>query len=112
ITHAEQICTMLAWLEDPQYKHCRDALFDLTAAESTPRVGELRELVAILKRHRPANGPEKLAIVTSKPITFAIARIFGNLVRLRGLPLEVNVCIDPNVAWAWLRPDALPFEPR
>jgi hypothetical protein len=112
ITQAEQICTMLAWLRDPQYEQCRDALFDLTAVESTPKVHELRELVAIFKRHRPANGPQRLAIVTSRPITFAIARVFGNLVRLLSIPLHVNVFMDPNLAWTWLRPGARPFEPR
>ena len=112
ITQEERVSAMLAWLSDPQYCRCRDALFDVSAAESTPRVGEMRELIAILDRHRPPDGPRQLAIVTSRPITFAVARVFENLLRLRGDPMRVRVFLDRNHAWSWLRPDEQPFEPR
>jgi hypothetical protein len=112
ITQGERIRAMLAWLNDPQYGACRDAIFDVTAAESTPKVGELRELIAILKRHLPPRGPQRLAIVTSKPIAYGVARVFEQLMRLFNVPLHVRVFLDPNRAWTWLRPDGPPFEPR
>jgi hypothetical protein len=112
ITQAERINAMLAWLSDPQYRDCRDAIFDVSAAESTPRVRDMRELIAILDRHRPPAGPRQLAIVTSKPITFGVARVFENLMRVRGDPMSVRVFLDRNHAWTWLRPNEQPFEPR
>jgi hypothetical protein len=80
--------------------------------KTTPRVGELRELIAMLKQQMPAHGPRRVAIVTSKPITFAVARMFEHLVRLRGLPLEVKVFMNLDRAWTWLRPDKPLFELR
>jgi hypothetical protein len=112
INQTEYVSTMIAWLRDPAYQQCVDALIDLTATTSTPTVGDLRELIAILKQHRPPRGPSRLAMVVSKPITYAVASVFETLVRVRGLPLEVKVFIDPARAWTWLRPDGPPFEPR
>jgi len=80
--------------------------------KTTPKVGELRELIAMLKQKLPARGPRRLAMVTSKPITFVVARTFEQLVRLRGLPLEVKVFMNLGPAWAWLRPGAPPFQLR
>jgi hypothetical protein len=74
--------------------------------KTTPKVGELRELIAMLKQEMPARGPRRLAMVTSKPITFE------HLVRSRELLLEVKVFMTLGRAWAWLRPDAPPFELR
>src|SRR4249919_416717 len=91
ITQTERISTMLVWLQDPAYGRCRDAFLDLTATDSTPRMGELRELIAVLKQHMPAGGPRRLAMVVSKPITYAVASVFERLLRLRGFPLEVKV---------------------
>jgi hypothetical protein len=112
ITQAERIRTMMAWLRDPQYECCSDALFDVAAAESTPTVGELRELIAVLEQHMPSNGPRQLAVVTSKPIAFIVARIFENLLQLKRVPLQVRVFMDQDRAWSWLRPDTPPFQPR
>jgi len=112
VTQTERVQTMLAWLRDPGYVHCTSALFDVTGAESTPRLGELRELLGLLRQHLPANGPQKLAIITGRPITFVVARAFERLVRVKTIPLEVRVFLNRESAWAWLRPDdALP-EPR
>jgi hypothetical protein len=69
--------TMLAWLRDPQYESCNDALVDFTDVQTTPTVGELRELIAMLKQEMPARGPRRTAVVTSRPITFVIARVFA-----------------------------------
>jgi len=109
ITQPERIQTMLAWLEDPQYQLCTDALFDITAAESTPTMAELREILATLRQHLPVSGPRKLAVVTGKPIAFAVARVFGGLVHHSGnLPLHVRVFLDREGAWSWLRPGEPP----
>ena len=107
ITQRERVQTMLAWLRDPAYERCLDALFDISAAESTPRLAELRELIGLLEQHMPTSGPRKLAIVTSKPTTFAVARIFKDLIRIEGVPLEVKVFFDREKAWRWLRPGAI-----
>ena len=104
ITQRERVEAMLAWLRDPGYQHCTDALFDVTAAQSTPRLAELREIVAILRESIPSSGPRRLAIVTARPITYAVARVFQDLV-LKDVPLQVKVFIDRELAWAWLRPD-------
>jgi hypothetical protein len=112
ITQDQRMGAMLAWLRDPQYEGCTDALIDLADAKTTPKVAELRELIAMLKQQMPARGPRRLAMVTSKPITFVVARTFEHLVRLRGLPLEVKVFMHLGRAWDWLRPGAPPFQLR
>jgi hypothetical protein len=112
ITQRQRMSTMLAWLREPEYGNCRDALIDFADVTTTPKVGELRELIAMLKQQMPARGPRRLAVVTSKPITFAVARTFEHLVRLRGLPYEVKVFMSLARAWAWLRPNEPPFQLR
>jgi len=112
VTQSERMGAMLAWLRDPQYELCTDALIDLAGVKTTPKMAEMRELIAMLKQQMPARGPRRLAMVTSKPITFAVARTFEHLVRLRGLPLEVKVFMNLRRAWAWLRPDTPPFQLR
>jgi hypothetical protein len=112
MTQSERIGTMLAWLADPGYPACVDAMFDVSAAESTPKIAELRELISILRQRAPANGPRRLAIITSKPIAFGVAGIFGQLLRLKGFPLEVRAFLHKDAAWAWLRPDMAPLEFR
>jgi hypothetical protein len=111
ITQAERIETMLAWLRDPAYELCTSALFDVSGAQSTPRLAELRQIIAILRQHRPPGGPRKLAVVTAKPITFVVARIFEQLIRLKGIPLDVRIFSDREQAWTWLSPDE-PFPKR
>jgi hypothetical protein len=112
ITQRQRMGAMLAWLRDPKYEDCSDALIDFTDVKTTPKVGELRELIAVLKQQMPAHGPRRIAMVTSKPITFAVARTFEHLVRSRGLPLEVKVFMNLRRAWTWLRPDTPPFQLR
>ena len=112
ITQTERIDTMLAWLRDPNYEQCTDALFDVTGAQTTPRLAELREILAILRQHRPVSGPRKLAIVTARPITYAVAQVFQKLIQPEDVPLQVRVFFDRELAWAWLRPDVPLPEPR
>ena len=112
ITQPERVRTLIAWLRDPRYEYCLDSLFDITQAQSTPKLAELRELIAILEQNMPADGPRKLAIVTSKPITFAVARVFESLMQLESVPLHVRVFMDREQAWNWLRPGEPFVEPR
>jgi SpoIIAA-like len=112
ITQTERIETILAWLRDPDYQDCTDALFDVTAAQSTPRLAELRQIMSILRQHMPSRGPKKLAIVTARPITYAVARVFQELMQPRDIPLQVKVFINREAAWTWLRPGQPRPEPR
>ena len=111
ITQTERIDAMLAWLQDPGYRHCTSALFDVTAAQTTPKVAQLREIIALLRQNMPADGPQKLAIVTGKPIAYAVAQVFRALIQPKNLPLQVRVFLDREVAWAWLRPEKTLPEP-
>lgn len=112
ITQAERVNTMLAWLRDPGYRQCTAAMFDVTAAETTPRLAELREIISILREYAPADGPRQLAIVTARPITYVVAQVFQNLIQPKDLPLQVKVFMDRELAWAWLRPGQPMPEPR
>jgi hypothetical protein len=106
------MCVMLAWLRDPEYQRCTDALIDFAGVTSTPTVSELRELIAMLAQQMPAHGPRRLAFITSTPITFAITQVFAGLVRLQELPFEVKVFMNLGLAWNWLRPGEPPFQPH
>jgi hypothetical protein len=112
VTQEERVRTLMAWLRDPRYECCIDSLFDVTQAQSTPKLAELRELIAILKQDMPATGPRKLAIVTSKPITFAVARAFESLIHLDAVPLHIRVFMNREQAWTWLRPGEPFVAPR
>ena len=105
ITQTERVETMLAWLQDPCYELCTVALFDVADARSTPRLTELRQIIAILRQHIPANGPRRLAIVTPKPIALAVARVFEQLIQLNRVPIEIRIFPNREQAWMWLRPD-------
>jgi hypothetical protein len=108
----ERMRAMLAWLRDPEYERCSDALIDFAGVKSAPRVRELRELVVMLKQQMPVRGPRRLAFVTSTPITFVITQVFGHLVRSEELPFEVKVFMSLGQAWTWLRPGEPPFQPH
>ena len=104
ITQRDRVEAMNAWLADPAYQTCLDALCDFSAAESVPRLAELRELIAVLEHRLPPMGPRRLAVVTARPIAFAVARIFQDLMQIESAPLQVRVFFDRNHAWTWLRP--------
>jgi len=104
ITQAERIAAISAWLADPKYAACVDALCDFSAADTTPQLSELRELIGLLSERMPAAGPRKLAVIAPKPVTFGVARVFEDLVRLEGLPIRVKVFFERELAEQWLRP--------
>ena len=105
ITQPERIETMRAWLADPAYTDCDDALCDFLESESTPTMAELRELVGLMAQRLPGRGPRKLAIMTAKPITFVVATEFKGIVEAAAVPLEVKVFASFESAWKWLRPE-------
>jgi hypothetical protein len=111
-THTEMVHAMLAWLHDPDYPSCIDAICDVSASESTPKIADLRELIAILRQHWRPDGPQRLAMVTSKPITYAVAEIFAQVMKVKGVPLQVKVFADRERAWEWLRPGLPALDPR
>src|SRR6185436_14549816 len=76
ISQSERIETLRAWLADPAYPECDAALCDFSETSTTPSMEELRELLTVMLQHRPAGGPRRLAIVTSKAITYIVAREF------------------------------------
>jgi hypothetical protein len=112
VTQRERIHTMLAWLRDPGYADCVDALFDVSNAQSTPRVAEMRELISLLRQHELASGPQRLAVVTSKPIAFGVAEVFSHFLKVKGVPLQVKVFMKPDAAWTWLLPGTPPPDLR
>jgi len=108
VTQAERLQTMRGWLADPAYPQCADALCDFSDAESTPTMAELRELVGLMIQRLPGDGPKRLAMVMSKPITFAVAGEFKEFIEQAGVPLEVRIFADFQSAWKWLRPGSEP----
>ena len=43
-------------------------------------------------------------MLTARPITFGVARVFEALAEVEETPLQVKVFNDRRAAWAWLRP--------
>lgn len=105
ITQAERIATMTGWLNDPAFKPGLDTFCDFSEARSTPTLAELRELIDIIQQRALSIGPTRLAILTAKPITFAVARVFEALAEVEATPLQVKVFFDRKKAWLWLRPE-------
>jgi len=103
-TQPERMQTMLAWIKDPAFKPGLDTFCDFSAAESTPKLSELREVVATIGERAQAIGPKKVAILASKPVTFGVARVFEALAQVEETSLQVKVFFDREMAWAWLRP--------
>ena len=102
ITQIERIEMMQEWLKDPAFADCETALCDFTAADSTPTMTELRELVDRMSRMAPGRGPKKLAIIAAKPITFVVAGEFRQFVEFAAVPIEVRVFDETALAWEWL----------
>ena len=104
ITHEERVGVLRGWLADPAFRPGLDAFFDLSDAASTPSLEELRDVLTIIQEHAASIGHSRVAVVTSKPITFGIARVFEALVDAEAAPLEVKVFFNRSKAWQWLWP--------
>jgi hypothetical protein len=104
-TQEERMTALLGWLHDPAFRPGLDTFCDFTAAESTPRLSDLRDLVDAVGRHAGKIGHQKVAILAAKPITFGVARVFESLAELEEVPLDVKVFFERERLWEWLRPD-------
>ena len=105
ITQDERMETMRAWLRDPAYRPGLDTLCDFSATTSMPKLMELKEIVAVIKRNSDLIGRKKLAMVVSSPATHAVARQFRAFVDPSAL--DVSVFKDRRAAMAWLRGEAV-----
>ena len=74
---------------------------DFTAAITVPTLPELEEISGMIRRNATVIGRKKMAIVTSRPVTFGVARQFGALAP--GTLLTVQVFKDRHAALAWLK---------
>ena len=110
ITQPERILAMFTWMNDSAFRPGLDTFCDFTGTASTPKLSELREVVELIGQRASAIGPTKLAILTAKPITFGVAKVFEALAEVEKTPLEVRVFFDRDLAWAWLRPGTPPSE--
>jgi hypothetical protein len=102
ITQAEYIAGVMSWMIDPLFRPGLDGLCDFTAAESTPTMADLRELIDLVARHTAYVGRVKVAMIVGKPITFGVARQFASLAE--AAKLEVQLFRDRDSAMSWLRP--------
>lgn len=102
ITQAEYVDGLMSWMIDPLFRPGLDGLCDFTAAESTPTMADLRELIDLVARHTAYVGRVKVAIIASKPITFGVAREFASLAE--AAHFEVQLFGDRDSAMSWLRP--------
>ena len=103
-TQAERMEAMMAWLNDPEFKPGLDTFCDFSSAESTPRLSDLRQLVAAIGEHAPTIGHQKVAVLAAKPITFGVARVFESMADIEDVPLQVKVFFERDKLWEWLRP--------
>lgn len=98
-TQAERMAAMQRWLSDPDFRPGLQTLADFSQATNVPSLSELEEIVEHIRRHASVIGQKKIAIVTSRPVTFGVARQFGALAP--GL-MTVQVFKDRDAALAWL----------
>ena len=82
VPQSERMDAILASFRDPQYGCCSDALIDIADVTSTPRVSELRELIAMLGQQMPADGPRRLANEPSD--TMVVPGDFSTATRYQG----------------------------
>ena len=98
-TQSERLAAMQRWLSDPDFRPGLQTLADFSQATSVPSLSELEDIVEHIRRHANAIGQKKIAIVTSRPVTFGVARQFGALAP--GV-MTVQVFKDRDAALAWL----------
>ena len=96
----ERLEIMQAWMRDPDFRPGLQTLADFSDSSNVPTLGELEEIVGIMRRNASAIGQKKIAIVTTRPVSFGVARQFGALAP--GGFLTVRVFKDRDAALAWL----------
>ena len=103
LTQAERLDTLRALYKDPAFQPEFPTLCDFSEASSVPTLQELRQIVDFIEQHDALLGigmKRRLAVVTSKPSTFGVARQFGTLAESG--PLIVRVFSTRDEAMAWL----------
>jgi hypothetical protein len=99
-TQSERLGAMQAWVSDPEFRPGLATLADFSEAVTVPTLPDLEEIVTYIRRYANAIGQKKVAIVTTRPVTFGVARQFGALAP--GGLLTVRVFKDRDAALAWL----------
>ena len=99
ISQSERMEAMKAWLTDPEFRPGLNTLADFTDTTNVPTLQELEEIVDHIRRNVAVIGQKKIAIVTTRPVTFGVARQFG---ALAPGPVTVQVFRDRDAAVAWL----------
>ena len=99
-TQAERLAAMQAWLSDPAFRPGLQTLADFSQAVNVPTLLELEEIVEYIRRYASVIGQKKIAIVSTRPVSFGVARQFGALAP--GGLLTVRVFKDRDAALGWL----------
>ena len=103
-TQAERFEAMQAWMSDPDFRPGLQTLADFSESTNVPTLAELAEIVAYIRRYATTIGQKRIAMVTSRPVGFGVARQFGALAP--GAFLTVEVFKDRESALAWLAEDS------
>jgi sulfate adenylyltransferase subunit 1 (EFTu-like GTPase family) len=99
-SQAERFEAMQTWMNDPEFRPGLQTLADFSKSADVPTLAELEEIVGYMRRYQSAIGQKKIAIVTTRPVSFGVARQFGALAP--GEFLTVRVFKDRDAALAWL----------
>ena len=99
VTHAERLTAVHAWFDDPRHRPGMSLLCDFSAATTTPTHEELLELVEVF-RLRPQAAPRRIAVVSSRLVTFGVARQFQGLL---DDAFELAGFADRDAGREWLR---------
>jgi hypothetical protein len=105
ITQSERLEAMHAWRRHPAYRPGLRTLCDFSGATSTPTLAELHEIVALIEQEAASVGKRKVAMVTTAPVTYGVARQFQALTDTG--PLQVQVFTDRAAALEWLDREGL-----
>jgi hypothetical protein len=87
-------------MRDPEFRPGLQTLADFSKSADVPTLAELEEIVGYMRRYQSAIGQKKIAIVSTRPVSFGVARQFGALAP--GEFLTVRVFKDREAALAWL----------
>jgi sulfate adenylyltransferase subunit 1 (EFTu-like GTPase family) len=98
-SQAERFEAMQTWMNDPEFRPGLQTLADFSKSADVPTLAELEEIVGYMRRYQSAIGQKKIAIVSTRPVSFGVARQFGALAPGE---LTVQVFKDRDAALAWL----------
>jgi hypothetical protein len=100
VTHAERLSAVRAWLTDPRNCPGMSLLCDFSAATTVPTLEEIQEIVGVFLRRPQTGSPRRIAIVSSRPATFGVARQFQGLL---DDAFEMKGFADRDTAREWLQ---------